>query len=53
MEEKRHDEAAKILSEKLNRFEDAIATLCQGKFWHQAWIDAHSMKREDLIGNIL
>lgn len=52
VEEKRHDEAAKILKEKLNRFEDSIATLCQGRLWHQAWTDAQCMKREDLIGNL-
>lgn len=52
VEDKRYDEAAKILSEKLNRLEDAVATLCQGRHWHQAWTDSHCMKREDLIGNI-
>ncbi|XP_058806417.1 putative elongator complex protein 1 [Phymastichus coffea] len=49
LEEKRYDEAALILSKRLNRFEDAVATLCQGRLWHQAWADAYCMKREDLI----
>lgn len=51
VEEKRYEEAALILSKRLNRFEDAVATLCQGRQWHQAWSDAHCMRREDLIGN--
>ncbi|XP_014219597.1 elongator complex protein 1 isoform X2 [Copidosoma floridanum] len=48
-EEKRYREAALILSKYLDRSEDSVATLCEGRYWHQAWTDAYSMKREDLI----
>ncbi|OXU28995.1 hypothetical protein TSAR_015024 [Trichomalopsis sarcophagae] len=49
LEDKRYEAAAVILSKHLNRYEDAVATLCEGRHWHQAWTDAHCMKREDLI----
>ena len=52
LDDKRYEEAATILSKHLNRFEDAVATLCEGRHWHQAWTEAYCMKREDLIGKI-
>ena len=49
--ENRHEEASIILLKYLNMPEDAIATLCDGKKWYQAWFNAQYVNRQDIIGN--
>ncbi|XP_014224134.1 elongator complex protein 1 [Trichogramma pretiosum] len=48
-EQKRYQEAAEVLRKHLNRPEDAVVALCDGRFFDAAWSDAHHMKRLDLI----
>lgn len=51
--ESRFGEAATILSRYLNNKEDAVALLCEGGKWQQAWHEAQLMQRKDLIGKVL
>ncbi|KAJ8678919.1 hypothetical protein QAD02_014706 [Eretmocerus hayati] len=47
--ERRYEEAAKILSKYLNRVEDTVAILCEGRLWHDAWVESTCSNRQDLI----
>ena len=49
-EDKKFKEAAEILMHYLQKSEESVAVLCQGKVWRDAWKQTHCMKRLDLIG---
>lgn len=49
-ENKKFKEAAEVLMYHLNKSEDAVAVLCEGKVWRDAWKETYCMKRMDLIG---
>ncbi|XP_043471428.1 putative elongator complex protein 1 [Leptopilina heterotoma] len=48
-ENKKYKEAAEVLMQHLNKSEDAVAVLCEGKVWRDAWKETYCMKRMDLI----
>lgn len=51
-EDKKFKEAAEVLLHYLQKSEDAVAVLCEGKVWRDAWKQTHCMKRLDLIGEL-
>ena len=51
-EDKKFKEAAEILKHYLQKSEDAVAVLCEGKEWRNAWKETYCMKRLDLIGEL-
>jgi hypothetical protein len=51
--ENKYNDAAIILSKYMNKLEDAVAMLCKGKKWVEAWNEACYINRLDLIGNVV